>query len=168
MWEIQNTLALPPQQFHFQAIVLVMMMTSDVNSDDFGQQGTRNKHWVLGYSPSSRIILESSFFTSLMMLYIGHLIKNCCNGGVRGGDTINYGDDAVLVCWEEWMAGKFKRRPPISLKHRWSLQICKICRPSWTGWSWQSKMMTITMMTTSHDLYNNDYNNDNNNDYNND
>ena len=45
MWEIQNALALPPQQFHFQAIILVvMMMTSDVNSDDFGQQGTRNKH----------------------------------------------------------------------------------------------------------------------------
>ena len=41
MWEIQNALALPPQQFHFQAIVLVMMMTSDVNWDDFGRTGTR-------------------------------------------------------------------------------------------------------------------------------
>ena len=44
MWEIQNALALPPQQFHFQAIVVVMMMTSDVNWDDFGRTGTRNKH----------------------------------------------------------------------------------------------------------------------------
>ena len=43
MWEIQNALALPPQQFHFQAIVLVMM-TSDVNWDDLGRTGTRNKH----------------------------------------------------------------------------------------------------------------------------
>ena len=43
MWEIQNVLALPPQQFHFQAIVLVMMITSDVNWDDFGRTGTRNK-----------------------------------------------------------------------------------------------------------------------------
>ena len=44
MWEIQNVLALPPQQFHFQAIVVVMMMTSDVNWDDLGRTGTRNKH----------------------------------------------------------------------------------------------------------------------------
>ena len=43
MWEIQNALALPPQHFHFQAIVVVMMMTSDVNWDDFGRTGTRNK-----------------------------------------------------------------------------------------------------------------------------
>ena len=42
MWEIQNALALPPQQFHFQAIV-VMMMTSDVNWDDFGRTGTRSQ-----------------------------------------------------------------------------------------------------------------------------
>ena len=42
MWEIQNALALPPQQFHFQAIVVVMMMTSDVNWDDLG--------WVLAIS----------------------------------------------------------------------------------------------------------------------
>ena len=50
MWEIQNALELPPQQFHFQAIVLVMMMTSDVNWDDLGRTGTRNKCFLYSRS----------------------------------------------------------------------------------------------------------------------
>ena len=73
MWEIQNALALPPQQFHFQAIVVVMMMTSDVNWDDFGRTGTRSQQAL-----STRVLARFSDITQMIQsrVELFHIIND--------------------------------------------------------------------------------------------